>query len=152
MPSWMRTRGWLAANLELLGNGLVFVAATCAVLSKAHLSAGLVGFSVSAALQVTQTLQWVVRSWTDLENSMVAVERVQDYTCIPKEAPWKLPTCAARPLWPCGGQIEFRDFGLRHRPELPLAVQGVSLKIHAGEKVGSLPGISLWAPDSAWVS
>lgn len=43
---------WLAANLELLGNGLVFVATTCAVLSKAHLSAGLVGFSVSAALQV----------------------------------------------------------------------------------------------------
>ncbi|KAK7801049.1 hypothetical protein U0070_012106 [Myodes glareolus] len=127
---------WLAANLELLGNGLVFVASLCAVLSKAHLSAGLVGFSVSAALQVTQTLQWVVRSWTDLENSMVAVERVQDYTDIPKEAPWRLPTCAARPLWPTRGQIEFRDFGLRHRPELPLAVRGVSLKIHAGEKVG----------------
>ncbi|XP_012979666.2 multidrug resistance-associated protein 6 isoform X2 [Mesocricetus auratus] len=127
---------WLAANLELLGNGLVFVATMCAVLSKAHLSAGLVGFSVSAALQVTQTLQWVVRSWTDLENSMVAVERLQDYAHIPKEAPWRLPTCAARPLWPSGGQIEFRDFGLRHRPELPLAVQGVSLKIHAGEKVG----------------
>lgn len=35
--------------------------------------------------QVTQTLQWVVRSWTDLENSMVAVERVQDYARIPKE-------------------------------------------------------------------
>ncbi|EDM07280.1 ATP-binding cassette, sub-family C (CFTR/MRP), member 6, isoform CRA_e [Rattus norvegicus] len=127
---------WLAANLELLGNGLVFVAATCAVLSKAHLSAGLAGFSVSAALQVTQTLQWVVRSWTDLENSMVAVERVQDYVHTPKEAPWRLPSSAAQPLWPCGGQIEFRDFGLRHRPELPMAVQGVSLKIHAGEKVG----------------
>lgn len=48
---------WLAANLELLGNGLVFAAATCAVLSKAHLSAGLVGFSVSAALQVLLTPQ-----------------------------------------------------------------------------------------------
>lgn len=34
---------------------------------------------------MTQTLQWVVRSWTDLENSMVAVERVQDYTHVPKE-------------------------------------------------------------------
>ncbi|KFO20675.1 Multidrug resistance-associated protein 6 [Fukomys damarensis] len=127
---------WLAANLELLGNGLVFVAAMCAVLSKAHLSAGLVGFSVSAALQVTQTLQWVVRSWTDLENSMVSVERVQDYAHTPKEAPWTLPTCAARPPWPHGGQIEFRNFGLRYWPELPLAVQGVSFQVHAGEKVG----------------
>ncbi|CAH7458695.1 Abcc6 [Phodopus roborovskii] len=141
---------WLAANLELLGNGLVFVATMCAVLSKAHLSAGLVGFSVSAALQVTQTLQWVVRSWTDLENSMVAVERAQDYAHIPKEAPWRLPTCAARPLWPSGGQIEFRDFGLRHRPELPLAVQGVSLKIHAGEKVGIVGRTGAGKSSLAW--
>ncbi|XP_066130855.1 ATP-binding cassette sub-family C member 6 [Saccopteryx bilineata] len=127
---------WLAANLELLGNGLVFAAAMCAVLSKAHLSAGLVGFSVSAALQVTQMLQWAVRSWTDLESSIVAVERMQDYAQTPKEAPWTLPTCAARPPWPQEGQIELRGLGLRHRPELPLVVRGVSFKIHAGEKVG----------------
>ncbi|KAM5227722.1 ATP-binding cassette sub-family C member 6 [Ctenodactylus gundi] len=127
---------WLATNMELLGNGLVFVAAICAALSKAHLSTGIVGFSVSAALQVTQTLQWVVRSWTDLENSMVAVERVQDYAHTPKEAPWRLPTCEARAPWPCGGQIEFQNFGLRHGPELPLAVRGVSFQVHAGEKVG----------------
>uniref|UniRef100_I3N0M8 ABC transporter domain-containing protein n=1 Tax=Ictidomys tridecemlineatus TaxID=43179 RepID=I3N0M8_ICTTR len=130
------TATWLAANMELLGNGLVFVAAMCAALSKAHLSAGIVGFSVSAALQVTQTLQWVVRNWADLENSIVSVERMQDYARTAKEAPWRLPSCAGRPPWPRGGQIEFRNFGLRHRPELPLAVQGVTFKIHAGEKVG----------------
>ncbi|XP_070635819.1 ATP-binding cassette sub-family C member 6 isoform X1 [Bos indicus] len=127
---------WLAANLELVGNGLVFVAALCAVLSKAHLSPGLVGFSVSAALQVTQMLQWAVRSWTDLESSIVSVERLKDYAQTPKEAPWKPLTCAAHPPWPRRGQIEFRDFGLRYRPELPLAVRGVSFKINAGEKVG----------------
>uniref|UniRef100_A0A8C6A6B9 ABC-type glutathione-S-conjugate transporter n=1 Tax=Marmota marmota marmota TaxID=9994 RepID=A0A8C6A6B9_MARMA len=130
---------WLAANMELLGNGLVLVAAMCAALSKAHLSAGIVGFSVSAALQVTQTLQWVVRNWTDLENSIMSVERVRDYARTAKEAPWRLPSCAGRPPWPRGGQIEFRNFGLRHRPELPLAVQGVSFKIHAGEKVSACP-------------
>ncbi|XP_004691800.1 PREDICTED: multidrug resistance-associated protein 6 [Condylura cristata] len=127
---------WLAANLELLGNGLVFAAAVCSVLSRARLSAGLVGFSVSAALQVTQTLQWAVRSWTDLENNIVSVERMNDYTRTPKEAPWRLSTCAARSPWPHGGQIEFRDLGLRYHPELPLAVRGVSFEIHAGEKVG----------------
>ncbi|KAM9583859.1 ATP-binding cassette sub-family C member 6 isoform 2-T2 [Trichechus inunguis] len=127
---------WLAANLELLGNSLVFAAAMCAVLSKAYLRAGLVGFSVSTALLVTQTLQWAVRNWTDLESSIVSVERMKDYARTPKELPWKLPTCAARHPWPHAGQIEFRDFGLRYRPELPLAVRGVSIKIHAGEKVG----------------
>ncbi|XP_070340970.1 ATP-binding cassette sub-family C member 6 isoform X2 [Equus asinus] len=89
-----------------------------------------------AGFQVTQTLQWAVRSWTDLENSIVSVERMKDYVRTPKEAPWRLPSCTARPPWPHGGQIEFWNFGLRHRPELPLAVRGVSFKIHAGEKVG----------------
>ncbi|KAM9724746.1 ATP-binding cassette sub-family C member 6 isoform 3-T4 [Dama dama] len=89
-----------------------------------------------AGFQVTQTLQWAVRSWTDLESSIVSVERLKDYAQTPKEAPWKPLTCAAHPPWPRRGQIEFRDFGLRYRPELPLAVRGVSFKIHAGEKVG----------------
>lgn len=127
---------WLATNLELLGNGLVFVASACAVLAKARLSAGFVGFSVSAALKVTQTLQFAVRSWTELESNIVSVERMQDYAHSPKEAPWKLSTSAAQHPWPLGGKIEFRDFGLRYRPELPLAVRNVSVQIQAGEKVG----------------
>lgn len=61
------------------------------------------------------------------------------------QAPWTLPTCETQPPWPCGGQIEFRDLGLRHRPELPLAVRGVSFKIHAGEKVSSAS-----RPSSSW--
>lgn len=89
--------------------------------------------------QVTQTLQWAVRSWTELESSIVSVERLTHYAQTPKEAPWSLPACAAQTPWPCGGQIEFRNFGLRHRPELPLAVHGVSVKIHAGEKVSGRP-------------
>ncbi|XP_055990713.1 ATP-binding cassette sub-family C member 6 [Sorex fumeus] len=127
---------WLATNLELLGNGLVLVAAACSVMSKARLSAGLVGFSVSTSLKVMQTLQWTVRSWTDLESSIVSVERMKDYAHAPKEAPWKLSTRATQHPWPLGGQIEFRNFGLRYGPGLPLAVQGVSIQIQAGEKVG----------------
>ncbi|XP_054992088.1 LOW QUALITY PROTEIN: ATP-binding cassette sub-family C member 6 [Sorex araneus] len=127
---------WLATNLELLGNGLVLVAATCAVLARARLSAGLVGFSISASLKVTQTLQWAVRSWTELESNIVSVERMKDYAHTPKEAPWRLSTRATQHPWPLGGQIEFRNFGLRYGPGLPLAVQGVSIQIQAGEKVG----------------
>lgn len=40
---------------------------------------------------MTQTLQWAVRSWTDLESSIVSVERMEDYARTPKEvmgSPW----------------------------------------------------------------
>uniref|UniRef100_A0A8C3I5A4 ATP binding cassette subfamily C member 6 n=1 Tax=Chrysemys picta bellii TaxID=8478 RepID=A0A8C3I5A4_CHRPI len=76
---------WLATNLEFLGNGIVLFAALFAVLSKTHLSPGIVGFSISCALQITGILNWMVRSWTEIENNIVSVERVREYSKTPKE-------------------------------------------------------------------
>ncbi|XP_020828088.1 ATP-binding cassette sub-family C member 6 isoform X2 [Phascolarctos cinereus] len=127
---------WLATNMELLGNILIFTAAFFAVFSKPHLSPGIVGFSVSVALQVTEILHWLVRSWTDLENNIVCVERMRDYIKTPKEAPWTLPHNGISHTWPAMGQIEFRGYSLRYRPELALALRNLTLKIHPREKVG----------------
>ncbi|XP_074063556.1 ATP-binding cassette sub-family C member 6 isoform X2 [Macrotis lagotis] len=127
---------WLATNMELLGNILIFTAAFFAVFSKPHLSPGIVGFSVSMALQVTEILHWVVRSWTDLQNNIVSVERMRDYSRTSKEAPWTLPLDGIGHTWPTMGQIEFRDYSLRYRPELALALRNLTLKIQPQEKVG----------------
>lgn len=35
--------------------------------------------------QVTGILSWIVRSWTDVENNIVSVERVKEYAETPKE-------------------------------------------------------------------
>ncbi|KAL8175578.1 UNVERIFIED_CONTAM: hypothetical protein K2H54_001194 [Gekko kuhli] len=76
---------WLATNLELLGNSLVLFASLLAVISMPHLSSGMVGFSVSCALQVTGILNWMVRSLAEMENNIVSVERVRDYSETLKE-------------------------------------------------------------------
>lgn len=36
-------------------------------------------------LQLTGILSWIVRSWTDVENNIVSVERVKEYDNTPKE-------------------------------------------------------------------
>lgn len=36
-------------------------------------------------LQVTAILSWIVRSWTDVENNIVSVERVNEYADTAKE-------------------------------------------------------------------
>eukprot|EP00931_Biecheleriopsis_adriatica_P044952 TRINITY_DN25767_c0_g1_i1.p1 TRINITY_DN25767_c0_g1~~TRINITY_DN25767_c0_g1_i1.p1 ORF type:complete len:1310 (-),score=227.04 TRINITY_DN25767_c0_g1_i1:187-4071(-) len=38
--------------------------------------------------------------------------------------------------WPAKGAIEFQDVQLRYRPELPLAVCGLSLQVRGGERLG----------------
>lgn len=35
--------------------------------------------------QITGVLNWMVRSWTEVENNTVAVERVREYLRTPKE-------------------------------------------------------------------
>ncbi|XP_061456060.1 ATP-binding cassette sub-family C member 6 isoform X2 [Rhineura floridana] len=76
---------WLATNIEFLGNGIVLFAALLAVMNKTHLSPGIVGFSVSYALQITGVLNWMVRSLAEIDNNIVSVERVTDYSVTPKE-------------------------------------------------------------------
>ena len=43
------------------------------------ISAGLVGLSISYALQVTQALNMMVRMTSELETNIVAVERTKEY-------------------------------------------------------------------------
>uniref|UniRef100_A0A8C3I4S3 ABC-type glutathione-S-conjugate transporter n=1 Tax=Chrysemys picta bellii TaxID=8478 RepID=A0A8C3I4S3_CHRPI len=128
---------WLATNLEFLGNGIVLFAALFAVLSKTHLSPGIVGFSISCALQVTQSiLNWMVRSWTEIENNIVSVERVREYSKTPKEAPWTLGSNSASQAWPTEGAIEFRNYSVQYRPNLEFALKNINIKINGQEKIG----------------
>ncbi|XP_074775010.1 ATP-binding cassette sub-family C member 6 isoform X2 [Athene noctua] len=127
---------WLATNLEFLGNGIVLFAALFAAMGRTHLSPGTAGFSISYALQITGVLNWMVRSWTEIENNIVSVERVREYLRTPKEAPWTLNSKLQGHVWLTEGRIEFRNYSLRYRPNLEVALKQVNLTINGQEKIG----------------
>ncbi|PKU36984.1 canalicular multispecific organic anion transporter 1 [Limosa lapponica baueri] len=83
--SWIISNRWLAIRLEFVGSLVVFFSALLAVISKGTLEGGIVGLSVSSALNVTQTLNWLVRTSSELETNIVAVERVHEYTKVKNE-------------------------------------------------------------------
>ncbi|XP_027644670.1 ATP-binding cassette sub-family C member 2 isoform X2 [Falco peregrinus] len=133
--SWIISNRWLAIRLEFVGSLVVFFSALLAVISKGTLEGGIVGLSVSSALNVTQTLNWLVRTSSELETNIVAVERVHEYTKVKNEAPWvteKRPP----PGWPSKGEIQFIDYKVRYRPELDLVLQEITCTIGSTEKVG----------------
>nr|XP_020658695.1 canalicular multispecific organic anion transporter 1 isoform X1 [Pogona vitticeps] len=133
--SWIVSNRWLAVRLEFVGNLVVFSAALLAVLAKGSLDSGMVGLSISSALNVTQTLNWLVRMTSELETNIVAVERIHEYTEVANEAPW---VTAQRPRsdWPNNGEINFVDYQVRYRPELELVLDGISCDIKSTEKIG----------------
>ncbi|XP_054885537.1 canalicular multispecific organic anion transporter 1 [Poeciliopsis prolifica] len=132
---WIVSNRWLAIRLEFVGNLVVFFAALFAVIARNNLDSGLVGLSISYALNVTQTLNWLVRMTSELETNIVAVERVSEYCELVNEAPW---VTQHRPSekWPEAGRLKFVDYKVRYRPELDLVLNGITCDIGSTEKIG----------------
>lgn len=119
----------------MVGNLIILFASLFAVLG-GQSNPGLVGLSVSYALQVTQTLNWLVRMTSDIETNIVAVERIKEYGETKQEAPWELENSKVPRDWPTEGQVVFENFKVRYREGLELVLRGITFTISGGEKVG----------------
>ena len=133
---------WLAVRLEFVGNLIIFFAALFAAIQRnfgeelgLSISAGLVGLSISYALSVTQSLNWVVRMTSELETNIVAVERTKEYAEMPTEAPPIVKDCRPAPDWPSEGKVEFDHYSTRYREGLDLVLKDISVDIPGGTKV-----------------
>ena len=129
---------WLAVRLEFLGSIIILGAAGLSILTlkSGHLSAGLVGLSVSYALQVTQSLNWIVRMTVEVETNIVSVERILEYSQLTPEAPEVIEDNRPNKSWPESGKITFNNYSTKYRPELDLVLKNIDLTINPREKVG----------------
>ncbi|XP_055859162.1 ATP-binding cassette sub-family C member 3-like [Episyrphus balteatus] len=133
-PSIVANR-WLSVRLETIGNLVILLASLLAVLGDQK-NAALVGLSVTYSLQITQTLNMLVRVSSDIETNIVSVERIKEYGDIKQEAPWEIAEVKTPQGWPQGGRVTFENYMVRYREGLDLVLKGVTFDISGGEKVG----------------
>jgi len=122
--------------------------------------ASLAGISLSYAITATGLMQYVVRSFAQVEAAMNSVERVVHYTDnIPQEAAMtsnelenekpSTPTKASQIAvaaagtalhptkeWPEKGALTLKNLEMRYRSETPLVLKGLDVTIGAGERIG----------------
>ncbi len=130
---------WLALRLEFLGNVGILGAAGFAVVSVAShsgITAGMVGLAMSYALQITPSLNWIVRQTVEVETNIVSVERVLEYAHLPSEAPEIIHRNRPPVSWPAKGAVRFHNYSTRYRPGLDLVLKNINLDIKSHEKIG----------------
>jgi ABC-type multidrug transport system fused ATPase/permease subunit len=130
---------WLAVRLEFIGSVIILAAAGFAIISVSGgsgLTAGTVGLAMSYALQITQSLNWVVRQTVEVETNIVSVERVLEYARLPSEAPEIISKHRPPVSWPPKGAVSFNGYSTRYREGLDLVLKNVSLDIKSHEKIG----------------
>lgn len=126
---------WLSIRLDVIGNSLVFVTGLLVVTSRFSVNPSIGGLVLSYILSVVGMIQFSVRQLAEVENNMNSTERIHYYgTEIEQEPP--LHMGSVRPSWPEHGEIVFDEVQMRYRPGLPLVLQGMSMHVKPGERIG----------------
>ncbi|EMS67041.1 ABC transporter C family member 14 [Triticum urartu] len=127
---------WLGFRLELIGTLVLSITAFLMIsLPSTFIKKEFVGMSLSYGLSLNSLVYFAISISCMLENDMVAVERVNQFSTLPSEAAWRkedhLP-----PNWPTHGDIDISDLKVRYRPNTPLILKGINVSIRGGEKIG----------------
>ncbi|KAF8955330.1 multidrug resistance-associated ABC transporter [Flammula alnicola] len=127
---------WLSVRFNLLSAGIVGATGLVCLITPG-ISASTAGFALAFASTITGDLLFMVRRFVGLEQSMVALERVKEYTDLKREPPeYVEPRPPAS--WPSQGAIKCEDLVIRYAPELPNVLHHLNFEIIPGEKVGIL--------------
>lgn len=126
---------WLSVRIDMIGTLLVFTVAILVVTSRFSINPSIGGLVLSYILSIVGMMQFSVRQLAEVENAMNAVERLYYYgTELDEEAP--LHTVEVRKEWPEKGEIVFDNVEMRYRDGLPLVLQGLTMHVKGGERIG----------------
>jgi len=140
-----RMTRWLNIRLKMTSElfGLVVTLFVVAALADGRMGVGIAGFLMSLSIGLDGTMQWLTRSFSMIESTMVSLERILEYRQLPVErldppsqtVPRQL-SGSMRAGVSQGAEITFENFSARYRRDLPLVLSQVSLKLSAGQRVG----------------
>lgn len=128
---------WLGFRLELIGSFILCASAMfMIVLPSSIIKPENVGMALSYGLSLNAVLYYAIYMSCFLENKMVSVERIKQFTVIPSEAEWIKKDPLPPPHWPTHGNIVLENLQVRYRTDTPLVLKGITLSITGGEKIG----------------
>lgn len=92
---------------------------------------GQVGLAIMSSISLVGFCEYGIRESTELENQMISVERIVEYSAVESEAPLesdekKVPS----KHWPTSANIEFKGLSLRYSENSPQILRNLSFQIN----------------------
>ncbi|PKI84023.1 hypothetical protein MVES_001934 [Malassezia vespertilionis] len=129
---------WLGLRLDFLGSFCVLITGilvSCGVGSGTNSATS--GVALSMIVTIAQTLGFLTRQLTELENEMNSAERLVYYAeTLPQEKAQQITETKPPQSWPAEGNVVMENLWLKYRPNLPFVLKGVDLDVKGGQKIG----------------
>nr|QEY08336.1 ATP-binding cassette sub-family C member 3b [Crocus sativus] len=128
---------WLCFRLDMLSS-ITFAFSLIFLISipKGLIDPGLAGLAVTYGLNLNMLQAWVIWNLCNLENKVISVERILQYTSIPGEPPLTVEENKPDSSWPSSGEVVLRDLRVRYGPHMPFVLKGLTCTFHGGTKNG----------------
>ncbi|XXH02739.1 hypothetical protein Hte_009124 [Hypoxylon texense] len=127
---------WVSVRSDFCA-ATIAVSAGCIAYYKSG-SPGLVGFSLTNAIGLSQTILTLVRNVNELEVELNSFQRVKEYTDIEPEADPAEEAAKAESVpaaWPASGCIKFRGVTARYSQDGPDILKDVTFCARPGQRV-----------------
>ncbi|KAI9186589.1 hypothetical protein LWI28_018865 [Acer negundo] len=128
---------WLCFRLDMLST-ITFAFSLIFLISipEGVIDPAIAGLAVTYGLNLNMLQAWVIWSLCNLENQIISVERMLQYSSIPSEPPLVIEENRPDRCWPSHGEVVIRDLQVRYAPHLPLVLQGLTCTFVGGMKTG----------------
>ncbi|XP_021826993.1 ABC transporter C family member 10-like isoform X2 [Prunus avium] len=128
---------WFIQRLEIISAAVLASAALCmSVLPPGTFSSGFIGMTLSYGLSLNISLMYSIQNQCTIANYIISVERLNQYTHIPSEAPEIVEGNRPPANWPDIGKVEIQNLQIRYRTDTPLVLRGISCIFEGGHKIG----------------
>ncbi|KAG8779851.1 hypothetical protein FRC12_023787 [Ceratobasidium sp. 428] len=133
--SWSVNR-WVSLRFNMIAVGIITLTAI-AIMWDPSIDASFAGFAISMAVGITYDIILLVRRFVGLEQSMIALERIEEFSVLPREGP-ELLEPRPKDTWPERGNVVVENLAIRYAPDLPKVLHDLNFEIPAGSKIGVL--------------
>ncbi|KAI3966073.1 hypothetical protein MKW92_040610, partial [Papaver armeniacum] len=118
---------WLCFRLDMLSSitfafSLVFLIS----IPQGVIDPVVAGLAVTYGLNLNMLQARVIWNLCNLENTIISVERILQYSSIPSEPPLAIEESNPLHDWPSDGDVDIRDLQVRYAPHMPLVLRGLT--------------------------